>query len=166
MKIPACLSLLCRAEQGAALVELAIVTPFLMLFLVGAVDVGRVYFFSLEVANAAHAGAEYGSQFPTNSAGITAAAQASAPDVGLLAPVVSWGSECSDGSSYTASSTTPSPACVASANRGTNTVYRVTVTTSAVYKPLIPWPAIPYPFNVSGPATITLSSTATIRAHP
>lgn len=156
MKIPARLYLLFKTDHGASLVELAFVTPILFLLLFGAIDFGRAFYVGLEVANAAHAGAEYGSINPGSTAGITAAAQASAPNVTLSTPTVSWGCECSDGSSYSANCVS-TPTCTKTSTRGSNVVHRVQVTASAVYKTLIPWKVIP--------ATFTLSSTATMRGN-
>ena len=157
MKFLARLCVLCKTDHGAALVELAFVTPILLLLLFGAIDLGRAFYVGIEVANAAHAGAEYGSINPSNTAGITAAAQQSAPNVSnLTVAAPTWGCECSDGSSYTASCTTTTT-CTANSTRGNNVVHRVQVTTSAVYKTLIPWKVIP--------ASFTLSSTATLRGN-
>lgn len=147
----------CKAKDGAALVELAAVIPVLLLVLFGAIDLGRAYYVGLEVANAAHAGAEYGSQNPGNTAGIAAAALQSAPDLPNLtvnAPI--WGCECSDGSSYSANCSA-SPSCTANSTRGGNVVHRVQVTASASYKPLVPWPVVP--------SSVTLTNTATIRGN-
>jgi Flp pilus assembly protein TadG len=47
-------------ERGAALIEFALILPLLMLVLIGIIEMGRVAYFSIEVANAAHAGAQYG----------------------------------------------------------------------------------------------------------
>jgi len=157
MKIPARLSVLCKSDRGASLIELALVCPLLFLLLFGAIDFGRAYYVYLELTSAAHAGAEYGSLYPSDSTGIVAAASQSAPNVpnlNVLTPV--WGCECSDGTSYSASCTT-APTCSANSTRGSNLVYRVQVTTSAVYTTVIPWKAIP--------ASFTLSTTATIRGN-
>lgn len=157
MKFPARLRVLCRANDGAALVELAIVTPLLLLLLMGSVDFGSAYHAALEVTNAAHSGAEYGSQNPSDAAGITAAAKQGAPSLSnLTVTTPTWGCECSDGSSYTANCAT-TPTCSANASRGSNVVHRVQVKVSVVYKTLVPWPGIP--------ASLTLSNTATIRGN-
>jgi Flp pilus assembly protein TadG len=157
MNFLARIRVLCKNNHGAALVELALVTPLLLLLFAGAIDFGGAYFVELEVANAAHAGAEYGSQNPTDTAGITAAAEQSAPNLAnLTVAAPAWGCECSDGSSYNASCS-PQPTCVASATRATKAVHRVQVTASSVYKTLLPWPVIP--------RTMTLSNTATIRGN-
>jgi Flp pilus assembly protein TadG len=165
MKIPARFRVLCKADHGAALVELALLVPFLLLLFIGAIDFGRAYYVGLQVANAAHAGAEYGSQYPSDTPGITSAAQNAVPNLPTLTvQAPTYGCECSDGSSYTASCTI-SPTCTATGNRGTNVVNVVTVTTSAVYRMIVPWPAIPAPYNFAGPSTITFTRSATIRGN-
>lgn len=50
-----------HAETGAALIELALVFPILVLLAMGVADYARVYLTSIVVANAAMAGAQYGS---------------------------------------------------------------------------------------------------------
>jgi hypothetical protein len=133
---------------------MAFVVPLLLALILGAVDLGKAYYVNLEVTNAAHAGAEYGSLHPKDTAGITAAARASEPNVSLNTPIVKWGCECSDGNFYK-DLCTPVPACATSGTVG-GKVLRVQVTTSASYKTLAPWPGIPSSF--------TLPSTATIRS--
>jgi len=139
-----------RAEQGASLVELAMVVPFLFLLLIAAVDFGRMYFLAIEVAGAAEAGATYGSQHPSDTAGMKVAAQNDAPDVpNLVVNTPTYGCECSDGTLFSASCAT-TPSCTH------NVVYRVTVTVTASYTSMIPWTGIP--------STINLSNTATMRS--
>ena len=76
---------LCNSESGAALVELAVATALILapLFL-GLVELGKAYHYSVEVNNAASAGAEYGARNTggyTNISGINAAATNEALDV-------------------------------------------------------------------------------------
>lgn len=154
MKSLARLWILCKANHGAALVELAFVTPILLVLVIGAVDFGRAYYVDLEVENAAHAGAEYGSLNPTLTAGIATAARQSAPDLSNLTVMApTWGCECSDGSSYSANCATM-PVCTANSTRGSNVVHRVQVKTKAVYTPLVPWPGIPSSITLTGEATM------------
>jgi Flp pilus assembly protein TadG len=145
---------LCSTNHGSALIELALITPALTLLLVGAVDFGRAAYVGIEAQNAAHAGAEYGSLNPSNTAGITAAAQQSAPNLSnLTVSAPTWGCECSDGSSYSEHCAV-TPSCVANNTRGSNVVHRVKVSTSAVYNPLAPWPGVPSSITLYGSATI------------
>jgi Flp pilus assembly protein TadG len=51
-----------RSQRGAALVEFALLTPLLMLILIGLIEIGRFTYFAILVGNAAHAGAAYGAQ--------------------------------------------------------------------------------------------------------
>ena len=154
MKMLKRIRFLCCTNHGSALVELALITPILTALLIGAIDIGRAGYVGVEVQNAAHAGAEYGSLNPSNTAGITSAAQQSAPNVlNLSVSPPTWGCECSDGSSYSAQCVA-TPSCVANNTRGSNVVHKVTVTTSAVYKTLAPWPGIPSSLTLYGSATM------------
>ncbi len=56
-----------RSHSGSAVVELALILPFLLLLIVGVVDYGRAFYTSITVANAARAGAEYGASDPAFS---------------------------------------------------------------------------------------------------
>lgn len=138
-----------RLEHGSSLIEVAIILPVLLLFLMGVVDFGRAYYLSNEVVGAAHAGAVYGSQFPTSTTNIVDAAKLDASDVSGLTATASWGCECWDGSSS-------SPSCGTTPVCSTNIVYYVTVTATATYTPLIPWPGIP--------SSIILSRSTTMRS--
>ena len=55
-----------KHKKGSAMLEFALGMPMLMLFLFGTADVGRLFYYSIEVANAAGAGAAYGSLNPGN----------------------------------------------------------------------------------------------------
>lgn len=57
------------SQRGAALIEFALVTPLLIMVLIGLIEVGRLTYFSIEVANAAHAGAQYGALSYQNAGG-------------------------------------------------------------------------------------------------
>ena len=54
------LSRLLVADNGNAMVELAVAIPILLLLAIGVADYARVYFAEIAVANAARSGAEYG----------------------------------------------------------------------------------------------------------
>jgi Flp pilus assembly protein TadG len=68
-------------EQGASLVEAALVIPLLLMFLAVVVDLGRVYFAYVTMIDCAREGARYGSKNPSKSNGeICAVALAEAVD--------------------------------------------------------------------------------------
>jgi Flp pilus assembly protein TadG len=138
-----------RGEGGSSLVEMAMVMPLFMLLLLGAIDFGRAFYMSTEVAGAAQAAAVYGSQNPTDTAGIKSAAQDDAPNLTLSFPTLSYSCECSDGTLSNAGCTAP-PTC-----SGATEVTLVQVTVTTTYTPLFPWPGVP--------SSIQLSSSASMR---
>jgi Flp pilus assembly protein TadG len=124
---------LCKSESGASLLELALVIPVLLLISMFAVDFGMEWYVGMEVINAAHAAAEYAAQHPADTAGMTDAAQQSAPNLtNLVVSAPTYGCECGNGTSYSASCASP-PACAS------GTVNKVQVTTSATYHSLVHW---------------------------
>jgi Flp pilus assembly protein TadG len=148
MRICSYSDVLLGMDHGSSLLEAAVAMPLLLAILLGAVDFGRGYFLAMEIAGAANAGAEYGSQNPTDIAGMRTAATGDATDVPNLVASASYGCECSDGSSF-------SDSCAVTPSCATNVAYRVTVNVSTVYTPQFPWPGIP--------SAIPLSSSATMR---
>jgi Flp pilus assembly protein TadG len=141
-----------RRDTGASLVEFALMLPLFLLLTFGAVDFGRAFYLAIEVAGGARAGASYGSQNPNDTSGIQTSAQNAAPDVpSLSVPTPTYGCECPDGTNYSASCSV-TPTCTG----GLNYVYRVNVTVTGTYSPLIPWPGIP--------PSISLSSSASMRS--
>src|ERR1700761_6353036 len=138
------------AEQGSSLVEAAVVLPMLLLILIGVVDLGRYFYLANEVAGASHSGAIYGSQHASDTTNMVNAAKLDAPNVTGMTVNATWGCECSDGTSASASCTT-TPTC------STNVVYYATVKASANYSALFPWAGMPSP--------LTLSSSTTMRSN-
>lgn len=61
-------------ESGQSLVELALVLPVLLLIVLGVADLGRAFYYSTAIANAARAGAVYAALNPSTA---TAASVAS-----------------------------------------------------------------------------------------
>ena len=74
-------------ERGQSLVELAFVLPLLLLLLVGIIEIGRFAFYSILVANAARAGAQYGAQSLATAGDTTGISTAGTNDApGIVAP--------------------------------------------------------------------------------
>jgi Flp pilus assembly protein TadG len=137
------------SEAGSSLIELALLLPVLFLLLLGVFDFGRGYYLAIEVSQAAHNAALYGSQNPTDTAGMQYAAVADASDVPnftISSVTASYGCECSDGSLPVAGCTT-NPSC-----GSMNVVDYVQVNTSASYSALFPYPGIPSPLILHGSA--------------
>ncbi len=136
-------------EGGASLLELALLTPILLLLLAGSVDLGQVCYVAIELSAAASAGAEYGSQNPTDMTGMQRAVTLSATNLTGVSSTANWGCECSDG-------TSASLTCSANPTCATTRVKYVVVSASLNYVPVLGLPGLPtrYP----------LASTARLRA--
>ncbi len=143
-------------ESGNALVELALVSSLVFTpMLLGTVELAQVLFDSIEVSNAAHAGASWGMMNSTSAnlgSGITAAAQAEASDFGtnlIVTPNVYW--VCSNalgGAQYTSLSSATT-ACTGSSNHPLELIQVVASTSVTI------------PIRMPGiPASIGLSSRA------
>jgi Flp pilus assembly protein TadG len=153
MRAVAWLKSIFGSEDGSSLVETALAVPVILALMVGVVDLGRAYYLAMEVAGAAHAGAEYGVQSPSDATGIKAAAAADAPDVpNLTVATPVYGCECSDGTSYSVNCANK-PTCAA------NVVYSVKVTVSASYRTLFPWPGLPTTMPITNSATMRSGGT-------
>ena len=104
---------------GQAIVELAIVLPLLFLLTLAAVDVGRMFYCFQSVESAAAAGAQFGCLSfakAANADAIRANALAQASDIADLSPTVF---------------------------SSTSNKF-LTVTVSATFSPVMPWPGLPH----------------------
>jgi Flp pilus assembly protein TadG len=141
-----------RATQsGQALLEVALVTPLLLLLAVGIIEIGRYAYYSILVADAARAGAQYGAQnlaTAADSAGIRAAAENDGQNLAALNVTVQHECGCT-GSSIGGGC--PATSC-ASPNHAL--VY-VKVTVSGKFNSLFKYPGIP--------SSITCDSTELMR---
>ena len=70
-------------SKGQSLVELALLMPFLLVLIIGALEFGRLFYTKIVITNAAREGAYYLSLNPTDFASGTAAAQAEAGNSGI-----------------------------------------------------------------------------------
>lgn len=97
-----------RRQHGQNLIEMAILTPLLLLLLVGVLDFSRVFNQYIVVTNASREGARYASRFPNDTGGIQQAAIDEAASSGV--------------------SLAPSDVAIAPSNAAAGTEVRVTVT--------------------------------------
>jgi hypothetical protein len=77
-------------QHGQALVEFALLTPALLLFVLLTVDVGRAYWQAIDAAGAARAGVRMGIISDTSDIG---SAVRDEPNTGIPNTVAAWGSE-------------------------------------------------------------------------
>ncbi|MGA2046940.1 MAG: TadE/TadG family type IV pilus assembly protein [Terracidiphilus sp.] len=143
-------------ESGDALIELALVVSLLFSpLLFGTVEMAQIIFDSIEVSNAARAGASWAMTNSTSSsltAGLTAAAQAEASDFGTnlnVVPNVYWA--CSTALAGTQYSTL-SGATAACTGTSNHPLELIQVSTSTTVTMPIKCPGLP--------ASITLTSSS------
>ncbi len=132
-----------KSESGAALVEFAVVAPVLALLLLGIIDFGRFMYDGILAANAARAAAAYGAQ-----------TLATAQDIGGMQTAAN-----NDSQGITWKTVNAVPVCTnggSSITCGTSTseIVYVQVTVTGQFTPLIKYPLLPNPVNVSGSSTM------------
>ena len=131
-----------------AIVEFAILVPALMMLLIGLIEMGRFAYYSIIVANAARAGAQYGAQTlvtAADSAGMKQAALNDGQNIsGLSVPTLpSSFCQCADGSTST---------CDATDCSSSHRLTYVQVDTRGPYNSLFNYPGLPSTFPVNSQA--------------
>jgi Flp pilus assembly protein TadG len=145
-------------ESGNALVELALALSFLGIpLLLGTAEMGYAVYDSVEICNAASAGALYGMQNSTDAAsssGITTAAQAEAPDFGTnltVTPTVYYAcSLAAGGTQYPVAQYSLAQAAAKCTGTGNHPVEFIQVLTSATATPPVHCPGLPKTFTLGG----------------
>jgi len=137
-----------RAQQGQSLAEIALMLPVILVTMMGAIEIGRVAYASIEVCNGARAGVAYGAQNESNASNTSAMQTAALSDVNLngMTATATYSCQCSNGSSTSCTSNT----CTS----GTHLEEYVTVTTSYSMNSLFKYPGIPQSFTLSGYETM------------
>lgn len=159
----------CRNEEGSALVELYFAGFLMATMILGAAELGRIAWASIEVTNAAHAGIEYAtsshkaaSDFVntngTYTGGIVTAALADADTFGgnssIAVTSISAACTCAN-SSYTPTSCSDNTTCQ---SHNTSMIENITVQTTGTYYPIIRWPGGPTQVTLYGQATQKVSN--------
>ena len=135
-----------RSRDGAALAEMAIVFPVLLLLLIGVVDYGRLYYTSITVANAARAGAEYGahsSEASVNFSAMKSFAQGDGQEAGTLTLAARNYCQCAGAANAS---------CTACTGGVAPDVF-VEVTASKMVKMLLRFPGLPDSISIIRKAT-------------
>ncbi|MGA2903998.1 MAG: TadE family protein [Candidatus Korobacteraceae bacterium] len=160
------------AESGQSVMEFAVMLPFMILLLLGVVEIGRAVYLHIEVANAATAGVEYGSQNEVKASDIAGMQDAAVCDAnsqpgppgspctgGILTPAdatATHGCFCQVTGSGTRSGQGCDPAqwlpCATISCGGDVVVECVQVTTQASFNSLFNYPLLPSSFTAHGNA--------------
>jgi Flp pilus assembly protein TadG len=146
-----------RTDAGQALVELALVLPFLILLLIGALEFGVISYAAIEVSNAAEAGALYGSQNRANAANTAGMIQAAKNDASNLVTVTATPTTSCACQSAAGTYTTLSCAATTSCVTPSQVVEWVTVNTSSTIDPTFHYPGLPTSLTLHGQATMRVA---------
>lgn len=133
--------------SGIVAIEFALVAPLILLLLAGALDFGRLVRTSVCVADAARAGAQYGSLTFANSSdisGMQTAALNAAPDVTGMTATAVKSCQCPGGASVS---------CGGSCTGGKMMVY-VQVTAQVTCNAVFSYPGLPFSGAVSSRASM------------
>lgn len=150
-------SKLARREEGVAFVEFAIVAPFLIMLLIGLVEMGRLAYYVILVGNAAHAGAAYGAQsdvYANDITGMQNTAVADAQGLSAITATATQVCDCWDGTTATSISCTTN--VVTACTTGHRVVY-AQVTATGTFHPIFNYAPLGLP------STWTITKTAQLR---
>lgn len=144
-------------ESGNAMIELAVVASFLGVpMFLGTAETGLLVYDSIEVSNAANAGASYAMQsltYAANTTGITAAARADATDFGTALTASSstyYVCSLSEGGTQYTGTNAQANATAACTGTSNHALEFVQVSTSATVTPPIHCPGLPTSFTLRG----------------
>jgi Flp pilus assembly protein TadG len=145
-----------RGDGGQSLAEVALLTPLLLLLLVGTIEVGRFAYYSIEVSNAARAAVQYGAQSLANSqdtAGIQIAADKDAPDISGLGVAPTTSCACSNNPASPVLCATAPVVCLPP----NHSVVFLEVDTTKAITPLFSYPGLPSAFTANGKAIMRVA---------
>lgn len=143
-------------EVGAAILELALIAPFLILLTIGIIEIGLYTRVAIEVGNAARAGVQYAAQSTstsTNVAAIQTAATADANEVAALTVTPATYCACGMSPGTQINTCTPTPSCGAKDHLD----HFVTVTAQKQFTPLIAIVGLPTSMIIKGTASQEIS---------
>lgn len=143
-------------DSGQGLAELALTLPLLIIILLGGAEFARFAWASIETANAARAGAQYGAQTDitaSDDAGMQTAALNDGVNLAGLTATSSHSCACSTAPTATGSCLNALPACASPAI----VLEYVQVNTSSTIRPLFHWPGLPTTFTPNGTALMQVA---------
>jgi Flp pilus assembly protein TadG len=142
---------LSRKSNGQAMVEMAMALPVLALLLLAAADFGRLYYANIEVANAARAGAQYGSQSVITAANLSGMETAAKTDGSNLSALSATAKQC------TCVTTSSVAACPSSYCTNNPQATFVEVDTATTFHTAIKYPGIPSAMTLGGKAVMMVA---------
>jgi Flp pilus assembly protein TadG len=150
------------SDSGSALVELALCLPLLVLTMVGVADFARVFYTSIELNNAARAGAQYGAYTLARSgdiSGMQTKATGAVNITGVTVVAAPPNCQCADdvGNFSPLAGGTTCATDVATSCPSKHRVVTVTVTASKTFTPIANYAGIFSPVDLTRTATLRVS---------
>jgi hypothetical protein len=136
---------LARDRSGNTLVELAVVSPFIVAITLGVIDFGRGAQTSMSLRSAARVGAEYVSRTGDLDKVPAIVADAANLDTATLVVTPNMFCECDGGAGATCGSYCPD---------GTIARRFISITAAQTFSTLVPYPMVPNPMHLSGRAIL------------
>jgi Flp pilus assembly protein TadG len=153
-----------ESERGQSLLEVALITPLLLVLALGVIEVGRYAYIAILVGNAARAGAAYGAQSlpqSVDTTGIETAAdndfQSNGQTVSSLAVTSSTSCGCDSAGTIAAAGCATATNPTAGTCTAGHWVVMVSVTASGTFNSLFNFPGIPTSMSVSRTSTIRVA---------
>jgi len=144
-------------DSGQSMLEFALMLPFLMLLMVGVIEIGRAIYYTVEVNHAATAGVVYGSQNATtaqNTGQMQTYATSDAAITGMSA-VAANGCTCDNGTGTSCTYPVSSMLTCATISCPSGQVVEcVQVTTQATITPIFHFPGLPMSYQANGEAVM------------
>ncbi|MGC1986512.1 MAG: TadE family protein [Candidatus Cybelea sp.] len=146
---------LLRCENGASMIEFAVIAPFLVLVFMGLIELGRYAYYSILASHAARAAVAYGSENTTSAEDFAGMRRAAVADAGGLAVWTTAGQGAITSQDLCSVNGGALATCsVSGSSPPTNTVYYVSATVTGRFNTLIHYPALPDQVWVSGSSTM------------
>ncbi len=153
-----------QANSGQSLVEVALMLPFLLLLLIGVIEIGRYAYIGILVGNAARAGAAFGTQNnvqSVNTVGIKNAAVNDFVSNGQPGSALTVNSAVTCGCDNGGVVTTAGCSAATNPTAGTcaagHWVVILTVTASGTFNSLFNYPGIPSSIAISRAASMRVN---------
>ena len=132
-----------RKQTGQAATEVALISPVMIVMLLGTMDFGRLFFDAIGVAGAVRSGLQYATlkkDNATDTAGIVNAAQQDATNTNGVTVATTSYCECSDGSAIS---------CALACPGAVNPQLYVQVKATKTFHTMVAYPGIPNSVNLS-----------------
>lgn len=146
---------LVRDCAGTAAVEMGILGPVFCFIIMGVVDLGRAFWWGVQVKSAVEAGTSYAVKTGFNSTAIQAAVRAASNQISAT-PAPSQFCGCPDAVSGITTTTGTAPTCTAAcASGGTAGVY-AKIGAQVSYAPFFRWPQSIIPTTIAAQTIVRL----------